>query len=133
MNLISNDPVKNFFQIPLVRFGVHVVLLSGLILIVTQYWKNYQEKQEIQRLLDYNMSLASANSLLKIQKDYFESNIYAEKSAKEAEWKNRGEIVVNTGRIEPAQPEKANDYIPDEQKITEDNNPKKWFQFLFGV
>ncbi|GAB4148093.1 MAG: hypothetical protein OHK0017_10530 [Patescibacteria group bacterium] len=131
MSLALSSPVEKFFKIPLVIYGIHAAIIGAIILIGYQYWINYKNTTEIQQMLEENKSLASSNNLMKIQKDYFESNIYAEKSAKEGQWRKRGEMAVDTTSIEPTQSNGNTDYIPEEVK-KEKTNPEKWMDLIFG-
>jgi len=132
MSLATSDQVQNFFNLFWVRFTIHVVLLTGLILIGQRYWVNFQEKQETERILQANKALATSNSILKLQKDFFESGFYAEKAAKESQWKNLGENVVDTSSLNINNKSSVNDqkYIPETKK-TQLSNPEKWFRYIF--
>jgi hypothetical protein len=132
MALTLSNPVQQFFSRPVVRFSIHVFLLTGLILIGQRYWVNYQDKIEINRILEQNKALATSNSILKLQKDYFESSFYSEKSAKESQWKNLGETVIDTNNLESKNKtsDSAQKYIPETAK-TELSNPQKWFKYIF--
>lgn len=132
MALAITKPVTNIFTNMWVRFFVHVVLLTSLILIGQRYWSNYRQKQEITRILTENKALATSNSVLKIQKDYFESDFYTEKSAKESQWKNIGEKVIDTNNLESKNknPNEVQKYTPNETK-TELSNPQKWLNYIF--
>ena len=132
MSLGITKPVTNIFSSLWVRFFVHVILLTGLILIGQRYWSNYRQKQEITRILTENKALATSNSVLKIQKDYFESGFYTEKSAKESQWKNIGEKVIDTNNLESKNknPNEVQKYTPTETK-TELANPQKWLNYIF--
>jgi hypothetical protein len=132
MALAITKPVNNFFGNIWIRFAIHVILLTGLILIGQRYWSNFKQKQEINRILTENKTLAASNSVLKIQKDYFESGFYTEKSAKESQWKNIGEKVIDTNNLESTNknPNESQKYIPSEEK-PESNNPQKWISYIF--
>jgi hypothetical protein len=131
MAIVLNDPISDFFKIPLVQIAIHVSIVASLVVISNQFWKNYQEKIEITELLEENKALSDANNRLKVQTYYFSSDIYAEKSAKETEWKGKGEIVVDTSSIEPVKLEESNNYIPKNEP-SKKSNPEKWLEFLFA-
>jgi len=104
-----------------------------LIMIGQRYWINYQDRQQINQILAQNKTLATSNSILKLQKDYFESAFYTEKSAKESQWKNIGETVIDTNNLQSKnQNQNQNqNYIPEIRK-PERSNPEKWFRYIFG-
>jgi len=133
MALAISKPVTNIFSNIWVSFFIHVILLTGLILIGQRYWSNYIQKQEINRILSENKALATSNSILKIQKDYFESDFYTEKSAKESQWKNIGEKVIDTNNLESKNknPNEVQNYTPIENK-PQLSNPQKWFSYIFS-
>jgi hypothetical protein len=132
MPIALSNPVQQFFTRPIVRFSIHVFLLTGLILIGQRYWINFQDRMEISRILEQNKALATSNSILKLQKDYFESSFYSEKSAKESQWKNIGETVIDTNSLESKDKttDTAQKYIPEVEK-SEPSNPQKWFKYIF--
>lgn len=131
MSLALSDPIQKFFRIPLVIFSIHAVLIGSTLVIGNQLWINYQDRRQIQILLDQNQALASSNATLSVQKDYFQSSLYAEKAAKEAQLKNKGEVVVDTSGLDGNKIENTNDYVP-EQPVRSDSNPEKWLEFLWG-
>ena len=132
MAIPSSDPIQQFFSKPTVRFSIYIFLLTGLILIGQRYWINYQDKIEINNILKQNRALATSNSILKLQKDYFESSFYSEKSAKESQWKNIGETVIDTSNLESKNKtsDSAQKYIPETAK-EELSNSQKWFKYIF--
>ncbi len=132
MAIARSTPVQKFFSKAWVRFAVHVFLFTGLIMIGQRQWINFQDRQEINQILSQNKALATSNSILRLQKDYFGSVFYTEKSAKESQWKDLGETVIDTSNLESKSKsaKQSQKYIPDNSK-NEPSNPQKWFKYIF--
>jgi hypothetical protein len=123
--------LQSFFQIPLVRLGVHLVIVIGFILSIWQFYTAWDMDQRIskeQQILDI---LIQENSDARNERDYFTSELYQEKYAKQENYKVRGEEVIDTSVIEPSSESEVGNYISpvvNEEK----SNPVKWLEYLFG-
>lgn len=81
-----------------------------------------------QQLLDI---LVQENSDARNERDYFTSELYQEKYAKQENYKVRGEEVIDTSIVEPTSNSQVGNYI-DPVVTREKSNPVKWLEYLFG-
>lgn len=123
--------LTTFFAIPVVRFGVHAVIIGGFVLSMVQFYALWGMNQRIskqQQMLDI---LQQENSDARNERDYFTSPLYQEKYAKSENYKLRGEEVIDTSIIEPSSESEVGNYISPVVN-TEKNNPTKWVDYIFG-
>jgi hypothetical protein len=124
--------LKSFFQIPLVKFGVHVILLVGFFLNAFYFYRVWEMQKKIDTEKRTLAIVRQENSDSRNQKDYYTSDLYKEKFAKEENFKKKGEMVVDTSSVELATGGQGNtNYIPDTNK-EEKSNVEKWFTYLQG-
>lgn len=124
------NSLSKFFQIPLIKFSVHIVLLAGLFVNIYNIYGNYQLSNKIIKEKTTLQVLTQQNLDSRNEKDYYSSEIYKEKYAKENNFKNRGEQVVDTSDLETSFNRNVS-YTPTISK-SEVNNLSKWWKCLFG-
>jgi hypothetical protein len=124
--------LKFFFAQPAVIFGVHVLLVTGVILNIFQFYRQYNIQKDFEKqksvLAFLTQEIKDAESL----KDYSSSPLYKEKYAKDIGYKTKGETVIDTSQIEKAQDvsNTPSDYKP--VKIEQEKkNWEKWWDIFF--
>jgi hypothetical protein len=122
--------IKDFFTIPSVRFGVHVLLVTGLMLNVYQFYRI----SSVQKDIDSGQSLL--NQLKDENKDasgtegYFNSPLYQDKYNKQESYTSNGELVLDTSTAESNNTTVKSDFQVVQTK-TEKKNWEKWNAFFF--
>lgn len=103
-----------------------IIVLLGVFTLELQQWQQRRKiNAEINHLINEQASLEERNNELQQSLQYFASNNYQEKLAREQlGLKKEGELVINfpTGGI-PSETDKA----PEPPQ----NNLQKWWQYLF--
>ena len=122
--------IQEFFSKPVVVFGVHVFLLLGVFVNIYQLYRLDRIEKEVSTKEFSLDTLRQQNEDSRNQKDYFNSDIFKEKFAKEEGFKKRGEEVIDTTLIESENSESST-YIPQEVE-TQKTNPILWWEFLFS-
>lgn len=116
---------KIFFS-KLFLTGVLIVLLGVFGLELQQWQQRHKVNLEISHLKQEQADLEARNQALQQSLQYFSSDTYKEKLAREQlGFKKEGEIVVNF----------PTNGIPNENQEMEDkpqNNPQKWWDYLFN-
>lgn len=118
--------LPKLFQSKLFLIGVIIVLLGIFTLELQQWQQRRKIDAEIDQLRTEQADLEQRNKALSESLEYFSSNTYQEKLAREQlGLKKEGEIVVNfpSGGI-VAQPETS------QQPAM--SNPKKWWNYIFN-
>jgi len=124
------DNLRTFFQIPLVRLGVHVVIVVGFVLNIAQLYRAWEVR----------VAIAQQRTVLEIWNDldtheaYLRSDLYEEKYRKDKNYSNLGEEVVDTSSIEDVYRPGENEfqYAPS-SSVQEKSNLEKWYECFFGV
>jgi len=123
--------LKTFFQIPLVRFGVHFVIVAGFLISIWHFYALWEMEKRIDKERTILDILVQENSDARNERDYFTSELYQEKYAKQENFKVRGEEVIDTSVIEPTSEDEVGNYISPVVS-EEKSNPVKWLEYLFG-
>ncbi len=124
--------VKKFFQIPAVQFVVHIIIISGLIVNIIQFYKIWHEKARIQKT---STELSIINNIaedLRHPDNYLSSDFYKEKYAKEEmNMRKNGENILDTSQFEGTTIGQRASYTPlnDGEEKT---NIEKWIDCFFG-
>lgn len=106
--------------------AVIIVLLAVFALELKQWQQRHKIDSEISQLMQEQAELERRNQALQESLEYFTSDNYQEKLAREQlGLKKEGEIVVNF----PAGGIVANDTPPE---IPQQTNLQKWWQYLFN-
>ena len=124
--------IKEFFTIPSVRFGVHMILILGVMINVYQLYRLDRIQKDLIKETSILSLLTQENSDNKNEKDYFGSYLFKETYAKEnSNFKVRGETVIDTSLSEPdSNPKQATVYRPVETKKVKPNWQKWWDMFF---
>ncbi len=123
--------LKEFFRLPIVMFMVHVFLLLGIFVNVYQLYRLDDIQREVDKKAFNLDTLRQQNEDSRNNKDYYNSDLFKEKFAKEEDFKKRGEIVIDTSLIEGEVNNPDSNYIPEE-KIVEKSNPLMWWELIFN-
>lgn len=123
--------LKTFFQIPLVKFCVHLVIVAGFFVNMTHFYRVWEMERQIAKELRTLEILQQENADSRNQRDYFTSDLYREKYAKEENYKKRGEEVIDTSVLEPSTASQEANFLPVGQAKPL-SNPEKWWLFFFG-
>jgi hypothetical protein len=124
--------MKDFFAQPTVIFGVHVLLVTGVMLNIFQFYRQYNIQKDFEKqksvLAFLTQEIKDAESL----KDYSSSTLYREKYAKEIGYKTKGEVVIDTSQIEKSEDISStpSDYKPI-KTVQEKKNWEKWWDIFF--
>jgi cell division protein FtsB len=112
--------LEYYFSIPIVRFGIHLVIWLGIILNISTLL-NYNQiaQQKNQKEVEYE-ELSTKNNILENQNEYWKSSLYIQKFAKINNYKKPGEVVVNTFGLESLQTEPTQ-YYPEDNKLSNSN------------
>ncbi len=121
--------IKTFVRLPAVRFGIHVLLLAGIFFNIAQLYRIHRIEKLIAEDELVLTLLEDANNEGKNKKDYYNSELFKEKYAKEKLYKVRGERVLDTSSIEGDNEATEDEYIPEEDE-TNKSNYNKWFEYL---
>lgn len=123
--------IKDFFSIPSVRFGTHVLLVLGVMINIYQFYRLDKIQKDLQKETSILGLLTQENSDAKNDKDYYGSYLFKETYAKEYDnFKVRGETVIDTSLVEAESDQKNNNYKPDEVKKSK-SNWEKWWELFF--
>jgi hypothetical protein len=123
--------LKAFFQIPLVKFIVHVLLVVGVGLNIFHFYRVWDMQQKIEAERRQLSILRQENSDARNQRDYYASDLYKEKFAKEQNFKMRGEEVIDTSVLDSTGETKSNNYIPKNLNQNK-SNVQKWWEYFFA-
>lgn len=124
------DSLRNFFQIPLVKFGVHLFLMMGIMLNIYNFYNIFRLENVFENEQKSLALITRENTDAKNQRDYFSSDLYKEKYAKEQNFRKKGEEVIDTSILETVETKNPN-YIP-EVKTDTSSNIDKWWKCFFG-
>jgi len=122
--------LKKLFQIPIIRFSLHLMLILGLFVNLFNLYNLYSAQNSLGIEKKNLADLVQSNLDSKNKKDYFNSDLYKEKYSKENNYRSRGEEVIDTSTIETTTNQPAV-YRPDQSK-QEQNNIQKWLEYLLG-
>jgi ABC-type bacteriocin/lantibiotic exporter with double-glycine peptidase domain len=124
--------LKTFFAQPVVIFGVHVLLVTGVMLNIFQFYRQYTIQKDYEKQKSVLAFLTQEIKDAETQKDYTSSQLYKEKFAKESGYKVKGETVIDTSKIEAANSVSS---TPSQYKpsvtIQEKKNWEKWWEMFF--
>jgi hypothetical protein len=124
--------LKTFFAQPISIFVVHVLLVTGVMLNIFQFYRQYNIQKDFDKqksvLAFLTQEIKDAESL----KDYSSSPLYKEKYAKDIGYKTKGETVIDTSQIEKSQDVSStpSDYKPA-KTTQEKKNWEKWWDVFF--
>ena len=124
----SNIWIKFFFAICLISFAVVMYALYK------ETYKKRQIQEEVQKLKDQAISLEQGNQKLKGLIEYFQTQNFSEKEAREKlNVKKEGEEVVIL-RFQEDGRENAGEEIEESNKDATQtiSNPFKWWDYFFG-
>jgi hypothetical protein len=125
--------IRQFFSIPSVRFGVHVLIVVGVLINVYQLYRIDRIQQDLNKEKNILGILTQENNDARNDKDYFGSYLFKEKYAKDYQgFKIRGEDVIDTSLVEPDSNSSNTNYKPAEVKKTKSNWEKWWDVFFFS-
>jgi cell division protein FtsL len=122
--------LKSFFQVPLVKFTVHLVLVLGLVLNIYNLYSWYRVNSNLNKDLKNLSDLAQLNSESKNEQGYYNTDLYKEKYAKDSGFKNKSEDVIDTSLVE-TNDNKNPDFVPKKEVVTV-SNIEKWLYCFFG-
>ena len=123
--------LKTFVKLPVVRLGVHLILLLGILLNIVQFFRIARAQQVVAEKELALTVLEDVNSENRSQKGYYTSDLYEEIYAKEKQYKVRDEQVLDTQNLEGENDAREGEYLPDlEAGADEEANYVKWFKFL---
>jgi hypothetical protein len=123
--------IKEFFSIPSVRFGVHVLLVIGIMINIYQLYRIDKIQRDLENEKSVLGLLTQENSDANNEKDYFGSYLFKEKYAKDFQgYKIRGEEVIDTSLAEPDSNLNNNNYKPA-QTTKVKSNWEKWWDVFF--
>ncbi len=107
--------------------GAVIIVLLGVFTLELQQWQQRQKiNAEINHLKEEQASLEARNNALQQSLQYFSSENYQEKLAREQlGLKKDGEIVINF----PPNGIPSGEEKPPEKPIS---NPEKWWKYLFN-
>jgi hypothetical protein len=125
-----NGLVK-FFQIPIVKFCIHVFIITGLVINLYNLYNLYTVNISLKKNQAVFESLVQQNTESKNEKDYFNSDIYREKYAKSSGFKTSGEEVIDTSIVETVELDPIS-YAIDKNSSNQ-NNLEKWWSCLFSI
>ena len=120
------ERIKVAFSIPIVKFGLHLVLFAMIVgNIFLSYRSSYIQNRvskDLRKLeaIQINDKLTSSNN------DYYSSNEYRSKLYKEQGFKEPGEEVVSTSLSENSIPLNKLEFTPDENDSSNTSNLKSW-------
>ena len=121
-----------FFQIPLVKLGVHILIVAGLTINIWQFYIIWDIDQKIAKESKQLEILSQQTNDARNQKDYFSSDLYKEKYSKQdLNVKKKGEEVIDTSLLENVNDKSGSLYIPPASS-SNNNNVQKWIIYLFG-
>jgi hypothetical protein len=123
--------LRAFFQIPMVKFWVHVFLIVGLAVNAWQLYRTFDMQRKINAESRILAVLQQENNDSRNQRDYYTSDLYKEKYAKLQNFKKNGEQVVDTSVIESAEANSTSTYIPEDGNQNQ-TNVEKWWSYLMG-
>ena len=122
--------LQAFFQIPIVKFFTHVFLVVSIVLNIWQIYRYYDMQLKIENQTEVLSILKQENNDARNQRDYFTSDLYKERYAKEQNFRVNGESVISTAVIETqSNPQKVN-FIPNKRRENQ-SNAEKWFDYVF--
>jgi hypothetical protein len=124
--------LKEFFSTPLFRFLIHFVIIVGFWINIWNVYRIWDMDYQIQNELRILSLLEQQNSDNRNQRDYFTSDLYEEKYAKQENFKLRDEEVIDTSVIEPSNQIESSSYIGQDAVGTK-SNVEKWYEFIFGA
>ena len=123
--------LKTFVKLPIVRLGVHVILVVGIMLNIVQFFRIARAQQVVAEKELALTVLEDINSESQSQKGYYTSDLYEEIYAKEKQYRVRGEQVLDTQNLEGESDAREGEYLPDESSLEpEKSNPRKWLEYL---
>jgi hypothetical protein len=122
--------LTEFFSKPIVIFAVHTILMLGLFVNIFQLYRLDKIQKEVSTM-EFNLdTLRQEKESSAGKKDYYNSEIFKEKYAKEENFKKRGEEVIDTSLVEGENTEN-NSYVPVDLESGK-SNPILWWEFLFS-
>ncbi len=124
------NSLQRFFQIPSVKFTVHLLLVGGFLANIYNIYNLYRIQAQANAESLVFQKLIQENNESKNEKDYYNSALYQEKYAKEINYKKKGEEVLDTSLLETVDNQNPN-YIPEKKK-QEFNNIQRWQMCFFG-
>jgi hypothetical protein len=122
--------IKEFFSKEYAIFGIHVLLVTGVMLNIFQFYRQYTIRQQFSKEQGYISVLLQEKRDTEQRKGYISSDLYKEKFAKESNYKTKGEQVIDTSNIEENTSSEPSEYKPTEQ-TTNKKNWEKWWEIFF--
>ncbi len=122
--------IQNFFNIPYIKLIFNLFIITGLFLNIFYFFDYWYSQRLLTRDQDTLSALTQFNSELKNEQTYFSSEVYKEKYAKELNFKNRGEKIIDTSVIEYLDSSEKINYTPNTSKKYI-SNTEKWIVCLF--
>ncbi len=117
--------LPKIFYSKLFMTGVVIVLIGVFTLELQQWQQRRKIDSEINHLKQEQADLEARNSALQQSLQYFSSDSYKEKLAREQlGLKKEGEIVINF-------PPEGTSQTESEQPAPPVSNPQKWWQYIF--
>lgn len=124
--------LKEFFSTPLFRFLIHFIIIVGFWMNIWNVYRIWDMDYLIQNELRILSLLEQQNSDNRNQRDYFTSDLYEEKYAKQENFKLRDEEVIDTSVLEPSSQDGTSSYIGKDAKSNK-SNIEKWYEYIFGA
>jgi hypothetical protein len=122
--------INTFVKLPIVRFGIHFIIVVGVLFNCIQLYRISKLKKEVEENKLLYSVIKNENNEGKNRKDYYNSSLYKEIYAKEKQYKVRDEVVLDTQDIEGDNQNIKEEYIPQTTEVKEYPNYIKWFQVL---
>jgi len=124
--------LRTFFQIPIVKLTIHILIVAGLAANIWQFYRVWDINQKIDKENKQLEILKQQTNDARNQKDYFNSDLYKEKYSKQdLNFKKKGEEVIDTSLLENVNDNSGSTYIPSSSNNS-NSNLQKWIEFLFG-
>jgi len=121
--------LSTFFQIPLVRLAIHVIIIAGFVLNIYQFYRVW----EVQVATNQSRTILETWSDLDTQEAYLQSPLYKEKFSKDKNYSKRGEEVIDTSAVEDGTKPQPNEFIyASSSAVGQKSNVEKWWECFFG-
>lgn len=110
---------------------IHAVFILLLVSNIFYLYRSWQLQKVLKNLREQYTRIYQQNQTAEVQEDYYNSQIYFQKYAKEQGYALKGEIVIDTMLKENRPINEHTEFIPStiQQKTS---NQQKWFQCFFG-
>lgn len=125
--------VDNLLRIDslLTELLIHTVFLVLLTANIFYLYQSWQLQKSLQNLQEQYLRLVQINQAAEVQEDYYNSEAYFRKYAKEQGYALKGEIVIDPMLRENTPINENTEFIPTtiQQRIS---NREKWTKCFFG-